>query len=111
MSWREDFISMMRSEGEVNNPSSIQLAVMASPNSLMIGGMTITSESLLFNDKLIKPVATAVAGQCPSGGGSLTDKSTYISALQMGDMVAVQKVEDKTNGTTKYLILERMVSV
>lgn len=109
MSWKEDMISMMRQQGERNNPKGIQLATMTSANTAMIGALPLTAQDLLFNDRLLQPTATAVAGHCPADG-ELTDKSTYLTALKAGDIVAVYCVEDKS-GYQKYLVLGRMVSV
>ncbi|MBR1856148.1 MAG: DUF2577 family protein [Oribacterium sp.] len=109
MSWKEDMISMMREQGERNNPTGIQLATMTSANTAMIGNLPLLSQDLLFSDRLLQPTATKVAGHCPADG-ELTDKSNYLPALKAGDIVAVYCIEDKS-GYQKYLVLERMVSV
>lgn len=109
MSWKEDMISMMREQGERNNPTGIQLATMTSANTAMIGKLPLMSQDLLFSDRLLQPTATKVAGHCPADG-ELTDKSNYLPALKAGDIVAVYCIEDKS-GYQKYLVLERMVSV
>lgn len=104
MSWRENMISMMREQGERNNPTGIQLATMTSANTAMLGNMPLYAQDLLFSDRLIMPTATAVAGHCPADG-ELTDKSAYLPALKAGDIVAVYHVNDQ-----KFLVLGRMVS-
>ncbi len=105
MSWKEDMISMMRAEGERNNHQGIQIATMLGPDSCKIGTLILTKQDLLFSDRLTKPTAVAVAGQCPADS-ALVDKSTYLPILQAGDLVAVYRMSD-----TKYLVLERMVAM
>ena len=104
MSWKEDMISMMREQGERNNPTGIQLATMTSANTAMIGNLPLLSQDLLFSDRLLQPTATKVAGHCPADG-ELADKSAYLPALKAGDIVAVYRVNDQ-----KFLVLERVVS-
>lgn len=104
MSWSDELVNMMRSQGAVNNPSGLQMAVMTSENTLRLGTIDLLPSELLFIDRCISPVASKVAGHCPSDG-ELTDKTTYLPALQAGDQVVVQRMSD-----TQYLVLGKVVS-
>ena len=107
MSWTDTLVSSMKTAGASVNPSSISIGVMASANSCTIkDGLTIPNTMLYFADHLVNQTAVKVAGTCPKDGGSLSDKSTYLSALQAGDKVAVYRVDD-----AHYIILARLVQI
>lgn len=103
MAWENEFSDIINS----NNRASpqIKLATMTGPNSCKIGNLSLTSEDLLFSDRLLSQTCTKVSETAPDGGGTCTDKSTYISALKSGDVVAVYQISDSC-----FLVLERMVS-
>lgn len=102
----EDFIYEIRKQSAAEACSGgngdIQLGVMTSANSLDIGGLTLTNADLMFNEVLVKPVASAVSGNVSNS--SFTDKTTYIAPLKAGDVVAVKRMSDSL-----YIVLGRMV--
>lgn len=104
MSWADDFAGMM------GRPESTgaQLAEMTGPNACKIGNLQLTAEDLLFDDRLLHPTATGVAGYCPENA-SLQDKSAYLPALKTGDKVAVIPIKEPEGTVSKYLVLGRMV--
>lgn len=103
MSWVNEIVSIVRENEGINN-GSIKVATMTSPNSCKIGNLELTKDDLLFADRLLAPTCTKVSETAPGGGGACTDKSTYLTALKAGDMVAVYQISDAT-----FLVLERMV--
>lgn len=112
MSWTDDFINTIQSHN--NSDLGIQLAVMVSSNSCKIGELLLTSEDLLFNEHLVKQVATKVSGNCPADGGALNDTTTYISELKAGDTVAVVRTSnsDSSDDTSSlYIVLGKLVKL
>lgn len=109
MGWEADFIGLInkRKEGEEagRQLGNIRLAEMTGPNSCRIGNLPLSPEDLLFNERLLSPVAVSVSGRCPADG-ELQDQSEYAPALAAGDQVAVCRISE-----TKYLVLGKMVSV
>ena len=94
-------------------PSPYHIGTMLSSTSVLISGMEITKESLLFAEHLTVNLATKVDGQVESGGAGdaahthpWNDKSTYITKLKAGDKVAIIR-----NGNGKFIILEKLVVV
>lgn len=104
MSWVNEMVSIVR-EKEGLSGGGLKLAAMTGPNSCKIGNLELTKEDLLFSDRLLAPTCTKVSETASGGGGACTDKSTYLTALKAGDMVAVYQVSDD-----KFIVLERMVS-
>ena len=107
MSWTDAFINT--DNGDLSD--GIQVAEMVSANSCKIGDLILTAEELLFNDNLTVKLASTVSGQGPEVG-ALQDTSTYLSPLQVGDKVAVYKVQgsDPNDYTsTLYLVLGKLV--
>lgn len=103
MAWENEFSDIMNNSGTA--APQIKLAVMISPNSCKVGNLTLNAEDLLFSDRLLSTTCTKVTETAPDGGGTCTDKSTYISALKAGDTVAVFQISD-----SQFLVLGRMVS-
>lgn len=85
---------------------AIKLGIMTGPASCKIGDLSLTSADLMFSDRLLSSTCTKVSETAPDGGGKCTDGSTYLTALKAGDTVALVQYSD-----TKFLVLERMVSV
>lgn len=106
--WESELLGIVAPDNEKSGKEKngqIQLAEMTGPTSCRIGKLELSSEDLLFSDRLLSKVAINVAGQCPAGG-ALQDLSSYLPALKTGDMVAVYRMSD-----TQYLVLGKMVSV
>lgn len=104
MSWENDMVQMMR--GSASQGPSLKLAVMTGPSSCRIGNLELTAADLLISDRLLQPACTKVAGTCPGGGGALTDRSSYLTALKAGDVVLVYQLSDD-----RFAVIERMVKV
>ena len=98
MSWTDDVIRTMRTQGAAHNPPRIQL-----------GALELTRDDLLFFERDIKRSAVRVAGQCRDGA-PLADSSEYIEALKAGDMVALYALAGADHTATKYIVLGKVVS-
>ena len=79
-----EMLSMMRQQGSKDNPTTLQLGIMQSANSVKIGDLLLNAEDLYLADYLF-----------------LED----VERLKSGDLVAVQKLQD----TNMYVIVARMV--
>lgn len=124
-----EMIEMMRAQGRKDNPITLQLGVMQSPNSVKIDDLVLKAEDLYIADYLIAgytrqikiPYVSGVTvdttqhdpfgsvdaqGQYhdPDTRVSTQAKITYIDGLKKGDLVAVQRLND----TNKFVILARV---
>ena len=124
-----EMIEMMRAQGRKDNPITLQLGVMQSPNSVKIDDLVLKAEDLYIADYLIAgytrqikiPYVSGVTvdptqndpfgsvdaqGQYhdPDTKVSTQAKITYIDGLKKGDLVAVQRLND----TNKFVILARV---
>ena len=104
MAWMNDMVDMFGSHGQT--AAGLKLATMTGPNTCVIGNLQLTKDDLMFSDHLMQPKCVKVSETAPNGGGTCTDKSTYLPALQAGDVVLVYQISD-----SKFLVIERMVSV
>lgn len=103
MAWNNDLAALINpNTGAARN---LKLATMTGPNSCNVGNLQLTSEDLMFSEHLTKQICTKVSEIAPDGGGTCTDKSTYIPALKSGDIVLVYQISD-----SKFLIIEKVVS-
>lgn len=102
MAWEDEFSDILN--GSNRDSPQIKLATMTGPNSCKIGNLFLTSEDLLFSDRLLNQTCSKVSETAPDGGGTCTDKSTYIPPLKSGDTVVVYQISDSC-----FLVLERMV--
>lgn len=121
----EKIITMMRSQGAVNNSAEVQIGVMTGQYSCKVGDLNLGKEDLLFNELLLRPQTTTSNGtmtasgnisvSCIGGGGSFSLNSsanieessaewTSNYKLKAGDIVAVTKITEDT-----YAILGRLV--
>lgn len=103
MAWMNDMADMLGSQSM--STASLKLATMTAPNACTIGTLQLVAEDLMFADHLLQPKCTKVSETAPDGGGACSDKSTYLPALQAGDIVLVYQLSD-----SKFLVLERMVN-
>ena len=74
-----EILNMMRMQGSKDNPTTIQIGVMQSSNSVKLDELLLNREDLYISDHIISP-------------------------LSKGDKVAVQKLDNNM-----YLILARVV--
>ena len=123
-----EMIEMMRAQGRKDNPITLQLGVMQSPNSVKIDDLALKAEDLYIADYLIAGYTRQIKIPYVSGVtvdttqndpfGSVdaqgqyhdpdtkvsTQTITYIDGLKKGDLVAVQRLND----TNKFVILARV---
>lgn len=125
-----EMLTMMREQGKKDNPSTIQLGIMQSANSVKIDDLILNAEDLYIADYLVAgytrqikvPYVTGVTvDTTQSDGFGYTDANgayhdpdtkvstlsqiTFTDGLKKGDLVAVQKLQD----TNKYVILVKVV--
>ena len=78
-----EMLNVMRSQGSKDNPTTIQLGVMQSANSVKLDDLVLNAEDLYVSDHL---------------------DTGYTDGLKKGDLVAVQKLNNNM-----YIILARVV--
>lgn len=122
-----EMLELMRSQGAKDNPVTLQLGVMQSPNSVKIDDLVLNAEDLYIADYLVAGYTRTIKVPYVSGVSVDTTQSnpfaskdnpdpdtrvwkesqiTYIDGLKKGDLVAVQKLD----GNNMYVILARVVS-
>lgn len=120
-------LEMMQSQGKKDNPTTIQLGVMQSTNSVKVDDLALNAEDLYIADYLVSgytrelkmPYVSAVSVDTTQSNGFVSEdnpdpdvsltkqaKITYTDGLKKGDLVVVQKL----NNNNKYVILVRVVS-
>ena len=87
-----EMLGMMRSQGAKDNPTTLQLGVMQSANSVKIDDLVLNAEDLYIADYLV-------------AGYTRQTQITFTDGLKKGDLVAVQKLQD----TNKFVILAKVV--
>lgn len=127
-----EMLEMMREQGKKDNPTTIQLGVMQSSNSVKIDDLVLNAEDLYIVDYLVSgytrelkiPYVSGVTVDTTQddpfgtvdGEGNYHDpdtkvtrqsKITYTDGLKKGDLVVVQKLNDNN----MYVILARVVQV
>lgn len=122
-----EMLEIMRSQGAKDNPVTLQLGVMQSPNSVKIDDLILNAEDLYIADYLVAGYTRQIKVPYVSGVSVDTTQSnsfaskdnpdpdtrvwkesqiTYTDGLKKGDLVAVQKLD----GNNMYVILARVVS-
>jgi hypothetical protein len=76
-----EMLQMMREQGNKDNPTTLQLGVMQSVNSVKINDLVLYAEDLYIAEYLVE------------------------DGLKKGDLVAVQRLQ----GTNRYVILVKVV--
>lgn len=125
-----EMVDMWRSQGAKDNPTTLQLGVMQSANSVKIDDLVLNAEDLYIADYLVAGytrkmkipyVSGVTVDTTQSDGFGYTDANgayhdpdtkvstqkeiTFTDGLKKGDLVAVQKLQD----TNKYVILVKVV--
>lgn len=125
-----EMLNMMREQGRKDNPTTLQLGVMQSENSVKIDDLTLLAEDLYIADYLVSGYTRKIKVPYVSGvtvdttqesgfasansNGTYSDpdtqtstqtKITFTDGLKKGDLVAVQKLQN----TNKYVILAKVV--
>lgn len=68
--WEAELLDIVAPDNEKSGKEmngQIQLAEMTGPTSCRIGKLELSSEDLLFSDRLLSKIAINVAGKCPAG--------------------------------------------
>ena len=94
-----EMLNFMRLQGGKDNPTTIQLGIMQSSNSVKIGDLILNSEDLYIADNLVAGYSIEITSETAD-----TEKITYKNGLKKGDLVALQKMDNNM-----YLILARVV--
>ena len=105
-----EMLIMMREQGGKDNPTTLQLGIMQSANSVKVDDLTLYAEDLYIADYLVSgytrkiqvPYVSEVSEDVQV---SLQSKVSYSDGLKKGDLVAVQKLHN----TNKYVILAKVV--
>lgn len=125
-----EMLGMMREQGKKDNPSTLQLGIMQSANSVKIDDLVLNAEDLYIADYLVAGYTRQIKVLYVSGvtvdtrqedGWGYTDANgayhdpdtrtttqkqiTFTDGLKKGDLVAVMKLQD----TNKYVILVKVV--
>lgn len=125
-----EMLGMMREQGSKDNPSTLQLGVMQSANSVKINDLVLNAEDLYIADYLVSgytrkikvPYVSGVTVDTTQESGFVSANSngnysdpdtrtstqsqiTFTDGLKKGDLVAVIKLQD----TNKFVILAKVV--
>ena len=112
-----EMLGMMREQGRKDNPTTLQLGIMQSANSVKIDDLVLYAEDLYIADHLVAGYARKIKVPYVSGVTVDTSQSdpdvrtteqsqiTLTDGLKKGDLVAVQKLQN----TNKYVILAKVV--
>ena len=101
-----EMLGMMREQGKKDNPTTLQLGIMQSANSVKIEDLVLNDEDLYIADYLLSGYARKM--EVPYISGVTVDaveEITFSNGLKKGDLVAVQKLQN----TNKYVILAKVV--
>lgn len=99
MNGYERIIKMMREQGAVNNPASLQLGEMTSAKTCKVGDLKLDADDLLIAQHLTD---YEIKIDIESEG----EKIKVRGALKKGDLVLVQRMSDE-----QYVIIEKLVEV
>lgn len=108
-----EMLGMMREQGRKDNPTTLQLGVMQSANSVKIDDLVLNAEDLYIADYLVAgyvyPLVTPYVYDVQfghyDGSFSTTSKAVRSTGLKKGDLVAVHKLQN----TNKFVILAKVV--
>ena len=100
-------LGIMREQGGKDNPTTLELGIMQSANSLKIGDLLLEAEDLYIADhllanysrKLKDPYVSSISPE------EKQENITFADGLKKGDIVAVQRL----HATDIYVILARVV--
>ncbi len=125
-----EMLGMMREQGRKDNPTTLQLGVMQSANSVKIDDLVLNAEDLYIADYLVAgytrkikvPYVSGVTVDTTQESGFVSANSngnysdpdtrtstqsqiTFTDGLKKGDLVAVHKLQN----TNKFVILAKVV--
>lgn len=105
MNGYERIINIMREQGAVKNPASLQLGEMTSAKTCKIGDLKLDADDLLIAEHLTEYEKKIDI----EDKGTLTAPTTTIKIhgkLKKGDLVLVYRLSDE-----QYVIIEKLVEV
>lgn len=106
-----EILSMMREQGRKDNPTTLQIGIMQSANSVKIGDLLLLAEDLYIADYLVankftRKIKVPYVSEVPPDTQPVIQKEiTFTDGLKKGDLVAVQKLHD----TNKFVILAKVI--
>ena len=108
-----EMLTMMRNQGRKDNPTTLQLGVMQSANSVKIDDLTLNAEDLYIADHLVAgyvyplvtPYVKSITFDNYNGSYATSKDAVRSTGLKKGDLVAVQRLHN----TNKYVILTKVV--
>lgn len=109
MNGYERIINMMREQGAVKNPASLQLGEMTSATSCKVGDLKLDADDLLIPEHLTDYEIKIDIENKGTLTAPTTTKNTKIKvhgALKKGDIVLVYRLSDE-----QYAIIDKMVEV
>lgn len=109
-----EMLGMMREQGKKDNPSTLQIGIMQSPNSVKIDDLILNAEDLYIADYLLAgyeyPLSTPYVDSVTYANYNISvttkDKAIKSSGLKKGDLVTVQRLSNNM-----YVILAKVVRV
>jgi hypothetical protein len=103
-----EILNMMRVQGAKDNPTTLQLGVMQSEDSVKVNDLVLKAEDLYCADYLLKGYTRELEKPYIYDLPSLKEPNiTYKTGLKSGDIVAVQQLHN----TNKFVILAKVVSL
>lgn len=110
MNGYERIIKMMREQGAVNNPASLQLGEMTSSKTCKVGDLKLDADDLLMAQHLTDyEIKIDIESELEASTTTVSQKDMKIKvqgALEKGDLVLVQRMSDE-----QYVIIEKLVEV
>lgn len=103
MNGYERIINMMREQGAVKNPASLQLGEMTSATTCKIGDLKLEADDLLIAEHLTD---YEIEIDIESEGNSKNTKIKVHGAPKKGDLVLVYRLSDE-----QYAIIDKMAEV
>lgn len=104
-----EMLGMMREQGRKDNPTTLQLGVMQSANSVRINDLILTAEDLYIADYLVsgytRSLKVPYVSETSDTQTTTQPMITFTNGLKRGDLVAVQKLHDNN----KFVILAKVV--
>lgn len=100
MNGYERIIRIIREQGSVNNPATLQLGEMTSENTCEIGDLKLDADDLYIAQHLIEHEIEI------DTENENNKKIKVHGTLEKGDLVLVQRINDE-----KYTIIEKLMEV
>lgn len=106
-----EILMLMREQGRKDNPTTLQIGVMQSANSVKVDDLVLYAEDLYIADYLVsgysKEITISYDNDSTSSDPDTETEITFTGGLKKGDLVAVQKLQN----TNRYVILAKVVGL